>query len=161
MQAWVATVLAVAALVAVMAFAAVRAIKNETISALRENNEAAKETNERLGAEKDDTAKALAASQAEVATLREQLRHTPRYEDVVRLQREGLEHLDREAHKRQEEFVAMVVAQQEQHNLMVAEHYRKAAEADRRHEQVNRQILSALGSLTESLEGGLTINEKP
>lgn len=150
--AWIATVIGAITLVSLLATFAVRAIKNETIKAVTENNEALKERAGELGAEKDQLLQNLSEVKGQRRALEEQIRQTPDFTEVVRLFNEGIAHLDDVAAKRQETFVELVMKEIVSHNVLVAKHYEEMEQIERDRKEVNHEILTAIEGLTKAVE---------
>jgi uncharacterized coiled-coil DUF342 family protein len=149
--AWIATVIGAITLISLLATLAVRAIKNETIKAVTENNLALKDRAQELGAEKDELQKHLAEVKGQRYELERQLRETPDFSQVVELFNQGISHLDEIASKRQETFVQMVITEIGTHNANVVRHYEEMAVLEKQRGEINEQILKALTELSEAV----------
>jgi len=149
---WIAVAVGMITLISLVAAVAVRAVKNETIKALTENNDALKERAAELGTEKDTLQQTVAKLRAE----NHELERRPSYDDVVRLHTEGMEHLDREAAKRQQEFVQTVLGRFDEHNALVASHYEQVAELNRRQEKsreaMDQRMLETMQRIASTIQ---------
>lgn len=94
-----------------------------------------------LGAEKDALQKTGASEKARADALAQQIERLPQYEDVIKLQSEAMEHVDRTAAARQEAFLSTVIRKLETHDEHVQSIHEKAeAKAKERHDAELRAL---------------------
>lgn len=104
-----------------------------------------------LGVERDTALASAAACDATVATLKEQIEHMPKYEDVIAFGTEQMRAVNDAAASRQEEFLRVVIAELKLHDNHVESIHR---ESERRAGERHGAQLKAMDAIVNRLNGG-------